>query len=117
MSAAVFGFCLFVSCSWPCLCGMQRRCPPPSAVSLGMQVGLHVLPPAFYASAVLAPGVMARRCERASEYHAQGQLIQLAAVEAQTADAVFYLRHLILLPWLRLGQRGPLAGLIATRLR
>ena len=41
----------------------------------------------------------------------------LHTAEARTADAVFYLRHLIQLPLLRSGQRGLVAELIAPRLR
>ena len=64
----------------------------------------------------MLPGAAARRSERVLEHELQGQILNFCAAEARAADAVFYLSHLIQLPCLRLGQRGPVAELIASRL-
>ncbi|CAE7809991.1 unnamed protein product [Symbiodinium necroappetens] len=85
-----------------------RRHPRPALKAAGRRGGLHASPSVFFA------GMATCRAERRLQYDLECQYFYLLRAEERASTAVTVLRALIQLPLLRGGQRGLIAGLVAS---
>ncbi|CAE7587526.1 hypothetical protein AK812_SmicGene42904 [Symbiodinium microadriaticum] len=89
-------------------CWLAGRRHPQHAQSGGKARGLRVSPSVFFA------GMATCRAERRLQYDLECQCFYLLRAEERASAAVAVLRALLQLPLLRGGQRGLIAGLVAS---